>query len=98
MLEDFSILSGTVSYKYQHSSHINMFINLEKDKNLIIEANSPMVHIMPLTENKVIFKNHLIDDKEFNSFSNEFTFGNSYNFRKTMLDKAEKKCHFGFGK
>ena len=98
MLEDFSILSGTVSYKYQHSSHINMFINLEKDKNVIVGANSPIVHIMPLTENKVIFKNHLIDDKEFNSFSNKFTFGNSYNFTKRLLDKKEKKCPFGFGK
>lgn len=101
MLEDFSILSGTLSFKYQHESNINMFINLEKNKNLIIEANSPLAHIIPLTENKVIFKNHLIDDKEFNSFSDKFIFGGSYDFKKSFLnrlEKTEKKCPFGFGK
>ena len=96
VIEDFSILSGTVSYKTIHDTNINMFINLEKDKNLIVEANSPIVHIMPLTENKIIIKNHLVDDKEFNSYHEKISFGDNYGLRKRIKENSEKKCPFGF--
>jgi hypothetical protein len=59
---NFTILPGVVDYRYQHATHINCF--LETNKEILIEAGTPMYQIIPLTDSKVVFKNHLVDSNE----------------------------------
>lgn len=89
---------GIVNYKYQHSSHINMFVPKSND---IIEftAGTPIFNLIPLTEHKVEIKNHIVDDAEFVKLHKHTglrsKFLNAYNKQKKIL-KESNKCPFNF--
>jgi hypothetical protein len=93
---NYFLTPGIINYKYQHNTHINMFFHSKSEFS--IEANSPLVHLIPLTERDIIIKNHLIDENELNKIKLATaypTFKNQYaNFLKTKT----KECPFGFGK
>lgn len=96
-IEDFVIPPGIVNYKYQHTTHINMFLSLKEKKTFSLNAGDPMVYLLPLTEKEVILKHHLIDMNEFNNyFRTKISFLNSYRKRANIL-KSKSKCPFGFG-
>jgi len=57
--------SGIVDFRYQHSSHVNFFVNNE-ERRIEFSAGSPLLQFVPLTEKKVEIKCHLIDEKEYN--------------------------------
>jgi len=58
---------GIVNYKYQHSTHINMF--LERSKNYFFEVGTAMVYLLPMTDKKVEIKTHVVSKEEYNSLS-----------------------------
>jgi hypothetical protein len=92
------IPSGIVDYKYQHGTHLNMFINTKENNDIFIDQNDPIIQIIPLTEKNIKLKYHLISDEEFrnkNNLSRFFT--HNYQISKNLIDKKEKKCPFGFG-
>jgi len=97
---NYHVLSAVTEFKYQVATQINMFV---KDNiHLKLEAGQPMVHLIPLTENKVKFKHHLItkDEYERKFRVNLAKFAGNYNEVKRIKDKnaEESKCPFGFGK
>lgn len=53
---------GLVEFKFQHTTHVNMF--LSKGRRYEWLAGKPMAHIIPLTENKVELKTHLVGPTE----------------------------------
>lgn len=55
---------GVVNYKYQHSTHINMFItkNLQYD----FERGDALMYLHPMSEDKVVIKTHVVDTEEYN--------------------------------
>lgn len=92
----YEILSGTLNFKYNHGTNIQTMINIQTDFTYNIQALTPMAHIIPLTEKKLIIKNHLIDLSEWNSMHQNFlhTFENHYSKSLKIQKKFEKKCPF----
>jgi len=75
-------------YKGNHVSHIQMFINKFTNRVINIDAGTPILHLVPLTEKKI--KVHTIyDEKKFNTLqekSNGFSFTSKYYTKvKTLL-------------
>jgi hypothetical protein len=97
--QEYTVLPGMVEYYYQSSTNINTLIEIKKNQ-FTIEMNTPMVHIIPLSESEVVLKRHLISDKEFNNMKLENSypvFNKRYYGMKKEKDK-QSKCPFGFGK
>jgi len=90
------IPSGNVNYKYNHSTEINMFIDLTENKVINIDLGTPLAHIIPLTDKEVILKHHLISDEEYKNLPVIHTFVNSYSKYKKLVQNKESKCPFGF--
>jgi hypothetical protein len=97
-LDKVFIPPGIVNYKYQHTSHINMFVP-RADDLIEFTAGTPLLHLIPLTERKVEVKNHIVDDAEFLKLHKHAglrsRFLNSYMLQKKIL-KASNKCPFNF--
>lgn len=103
----FTLLPGVVDFKYQHGTNINYLFELpvEKDKEIFIEALTPLAMFTPMTDEKIVVKNHLLEDKEFNRLFGETRLFNTnttnkiyglYNRRKRLYDYLEKtkSCPF----
>jgi hypothetical protein len=105
-LNDLFLLPAVVNYKYQHTTNINYMVdNYEYARTVTIPALTPLVILHPLTEKKVIIKNHLISEKEHNRMfgieklaliRNTKDMNQGYNKRKDLLIKSEdlSKCPF----
>lgn len=99
---DFEVLPGILNFKYQ--SVVNMNIALPKVasvKKFMIEANTPIWQLAPMTEKRVEIKNHVISRDEFLNLKNEtgtVKFVGSYGYSKKIIQQKESKCPFGFGK
>jgi hypothetical protein len=94
-----NILPGCVEYKDQISTNINIFLP-KADNKFFVSHNTPMIHIIPITENDVEIKNHLISKTEWEhmlDLNKTISFNNNYNNRvKLRKSKEKSKCPFGF--
>jgi len=97
--------NAIVDYFYQHTTDVNMFFSYgDKPYSFTIQAGQPMIFLIPLTEEKVEIRNHLVSVQEIERYapvdvgvSSAF---NRYQIRKKHTDKLlsqQKKCPFGFG-
>lgn len=59
------VLPGIVSYDEQIGTHINMFAE-KKDAKYELKTCTPMAHIIPLTENNVRHRIHVLTEPEYN--------------------------------
>lgn len=73
---------GVVNYKYQNSTHINMF--LQRNKHYLFEAGQGMTYLIPITENEVEIKTHVVSTQEYKQLStpHNFKFMGSYKYFK----------------
>jgi hypothetical protein len=98
---DYFILPGIVDYKYQTETNINIMINHKIDRTIDIPFNTPMAQIIPITEKKLIVKNHLLSDQEYKHMrdknARDIKFLGQYRTVKSLIDK-KRKCPFGFSK
>jgi hypothetical protein len=88
-----------IDFKYQTSANINMFIH--SNSNFKLSAGDPIVHLIPLSENKIEIKNHLISKEEFIKLklqNQTNMFALRYLKNKTFQNLKEKKCPFNFKK
>jgi hypothetical protein len=65
---DILIPPGVVNYKYQQSTHINMF--LSREKTYMLSAGQPMMYLVPMTEDKVEIKTHIVSAAEYKRIFN----------------------------
>lgn len=93
---DFTVLPAVTNYKYQNTTHVNMVVQYQLDGRIVnINANQPLVNLLPMTERKVEIKNHLIDELEMKKIRQpSAVFVGNYRFRKERLITQEKKCPF----
>jgi len=97
---NFKILPGVISFDTNMGTNVNIMYPYDT-KEFTILIGTPLVHIIPLSENKIKIKNHLITIEEYrmkNINSAETSF---YGWRKILqLRERNKKrgtCPFGFG-
>jgi hypothetical protein len=93
---------GVVDFKYQHGSHINIMVDFRMEpREFTIKAGTPGVMMIPMFDQEIKIKNHLVDHSEWMKVSNfPVTFNGHWPFRKRQQDKkdAEAKCPFHFWK
>jgi hypothetical protein len=91
------IVSGVVDYKYQNQTNVNLFV--KKSTNVEFKAGEPLVHIIPISDKRVVLKTHLVDPLEFSKMEyRPAQYTNSYRTHKKSVEEQERKCPFGFGK
>ena len=66
---------GIVNYKYQQSTHINMF--LARNKTYMFNAGQPMMYLVPMTEDKVEIKTHVVSTAEYKRIT-DMSAGNKF--------------------
>lgn len=91
--KDYTVLNGVVDFKYQVTSNINLMLPIPETayKTFLIPVGTPLVHLVPLTEEKVEFKSHLISKEEYDSKSTRvLSFIN--NFKKNKKFTKESEC------
>jgi hypothetical protein len=98
---DITFPSVVTSFKYNNQSNIQMFVH--KDANdFNIMAGTPMIHLVPMTDAKVEFKCHLVDNNELlkiQTIPSDFSYmfpGRTKRFQREK--ERQKGCPFGFGK
>lgn len=96
---NFKILPGIITFDTQLSTNINIMYPHET-KEFFIPIGTPLVHVIPLSEKKIKFKNHLISIKDYEKMAFNPT-SSFYGWRQTIkLRERNKKrgtCPFGFG-
>ena len=66
LLNNVTVLPAVVNFKYQHITNINLFvINKDNTETCKIPPLMPLAILHPLTEKKVIIKNHLVSKDEW---------------------------------
>lgn len=95
---DYSLPSGVVNFKFQHTINVNMLFNREKTEKVVtINYDTPMLFVTPMTENKVEIKNHLVSDLELRKIikgAAKVKFFNSYKTVKQKSIEKESRCPF----
>jgi hypothetical protein len=105
-LIDYSILPGVVDYHYQPSAAINMMFKLyDQPRQVHFKPGNVMSMIVPLTENDIDFRCHLVDSIELYRQFPQIKLASSskqkrYSIFKKFINKHEErqesKCPFGF--
>ena len=67
--EQIIVPPAVVNFKHQSTCNINLLINLDLDKNIMLKFGQPLVHLTPMTEKKLVIKRHLISESEFQSMT-----------------------------
>jgi hypothetical protein len=103
-MQELVIVPAVTEFKYQNATNINLFIP-KNDNEIFIKAGTPLVHLIPLSEDQIIIKNHLVSRDEYVKIAHSrgpaLTFTNKYRNIKNIIqreEKEQKKCPFGFGK
>jgi len=64
--DDYTIPSGILEFKYQHSCHINIFIKKNKEyKKIKMSAGSKFVQLIPLEDKNIEIEYKKIDQEQF---------------------------------
>ena len=100
--EEIIIPPAILDYKYQGATHVNMFFRYsEEPKTIDLTAGMPLAHIIPLSEDKIELKHHLVTQEELHRLHTLPTTYLRYNSYERMrkLFKAkeaeeEAKCPF----
>lgn len=94
------MLPAVINFDIVSFTNINfMFPCIENE--FFIPIGQPLVHVIPITEKKLILKNHLVDKAEYDKKRIDSSFPSIYGWRKILqLRKRNKErgtCPFGFG-
>lgn len=91
--EEFVIPAGVVSYKYQHTMNVNMFLPRKAETSILkLEQGQPMAHIVPITDREVEYRYHLVTTAELSKHQKmSLWFTKKYQ----RLKAGQSKCPFG---
>lgn len=92
--QDLVIPNGVTNFKYQNSVNINMLLFFRGSQILKLNANSPLIHMFPMTEREVKIKINLVSEEEYSKISQLFATNFFYKnyFRHKNLAKSTKRC------
>lgn len=96
--KNINVLAGVLDFYHQTATHVNlMFEKQEQETTSMLEAGLPIYYFFPLTEKKVIIKNHLVSEEKFQrlcKITAPSTFENSYAKLKRLASK--RNCPYKF--
>ena len=83
--------NGIVEYKYQVTTNVNLVVSKNAFPNeFVINAGDPLVQCIPLSEQKIKIKTHVIDPIEFAKLdSYVFSFSGNYYKGKKIKEKSK---------
>lgn len=86
-------LNGIMDFKYQHGTHANFFVeHRDQEQQFIINAGQPIAQIIPLTEDEIEFKTHLILESEVDKYVPSYRHQGSFFFGyQKLIKKLEGK-------
>ena len=94
------IPEGILNFKWQVGTNINMFLQRKPEKQkILIEANQPLLQLIPMSEKEIVIHHHLISSDEMSLIGKKHKlskFRNTYNVSKNIRLENESKCPFGF--
>jgi hypothetical protein len=81
---------GLLEFKHNNASNVNLFFN-KVQARYELEAGIPIVQLMPLTEKKIIIRNHHLDPIEASKLilDDRIYFNNFYHRSKKAVEKAK---------
>lgn len=86
-INKFHILPGLLDFKHQNQTHINILS--EQHQRIELNAGTPLVMMIPLSEKRFQIKNHLVDELELGKIVNTSNstpwFANTY--KKSKKEK-----------
>jgi len=93
-----SVMPGVINFKYQCGTNINtIWKRTSETTRHTIEFNTPICHLIPLTDRKIVLKLHLVSPEEYgriSGVSRRTKFFGKYRANKRILQ--ETKCPFHF--
>ena len=96
--DSIKILPGVINFKYQYGTNINtIWTRRDEDIRYVLEYNQPLVHVIPLTDKKVVLKLHLLNTEDFAnmcSSARPIKFANKFRTVKKTMDA--KGCPFHY--
>ena len=87
------VAPGIMEFQNQHSTNINLFFRNIPNRKILLEANTPLVNIIPMSDKKVKIHNHLITNEEHARFERRNFFINTLKKTKKVKDN-QRKCPF----
>jgi hypothetical protein len=96
---DITSLPAIIDYKYQTGTNINIMLNLNSPKTILIPHGQPLAHMVPMSDRKVEIVRHLVSEKEFRSIQSinrNITFIDKYQSIKQKTEKFSR-CPFHIG-
>jgi hypothetical protein len=87
----FHIPAGCLEFKHQHSTHINL-VSPKKEKlcEHTIDAGSPLVYLIPITDKEITLNIQIVSENEINKLKTyHHSFYNSYEITKKIQKKNE---------
>jgi hypothetical protein len=90
---DMTILPGNLQFQVNTSTNVNIFLP-KKSQSIHLDYGMPLYHIIPMSENDIEFKYHLVDNETYKNLKQwstyKFKFRKNYSFRKKII----KECPF----
>lgn len=86
---EYFIPQGTLEFKYQHAAHLNVFFPPTNSKKKVeFFAETPLIHLIPLTEHEVEIEICDYNPKKFQELlPHAWTFKNLYKKTRNLLEK-----------
>jgi len=103
LLSYVTVLPGIINFKFQNATEINLFVtNKNSPEKFIIPSLTPLVILHPLTEKRIVIRNHLISKDEWDNMLGAQSLilkrnptDLTYKKRKNLLKKlGEDRCPF----
>ncbi len=98
---DFIIPPGVLDFKTNHAINVNIMLRRkEQPYEIVIEFGQPLYHLVPLSDQKIKLKNHLVSQPEFDKLkihhANSFWGWRRIDKLVKRNNERKKKCPFGF--
>lgn len=93
-----TVVSGVVNYKYSREVNVNLFLDKTKNRTIILNVDTPLVHMIPLTDRRVDLRHHLVTHEEYSRLAMPtIAFSKYTNVMDKIMNRQKSKCPFGFG-
>lgn len=96
--KDYCVPSGVINFKHTNSTEVNILFRKTNVNTIVdINHNTPLAHIIPLSEKPLKIKTHLIDEKEYSMMAGKnqrIMFHGGYLRKKQISQDKESKCPF----